>query len=380
MEKGWKQFSFLIVGYFVFSMFRLSLGVALPSIMIDVKIDEVMAGWLYSSQIWLIAILVTPFGVLADRVGRKRLLIIGYLLSSLNIVLFSLSADYFGLLITLIFVGISAALLIPSYYSLVGEGIKGKRGLSVGLANSAFHIGGFMGSVLVGILISVYGWRSAYLSLGLLLLLATLVQYKYVKDGGLENSRNSKLMNLNLFKNTKIIISAMISLFGSIGFLAINAWLPTFLISNGFDIVDAGLILGSLMLMGAISAPTIGIISDKIGRRNVMLLINLTSALLALSLFSIKQLSWIPIAYSLALGFLIAPYWNLSIAIAQESVEKGYETSATGIVQTFGYLGNAIGPAAAGILIASHGLNLGLIYITIIPFLICSLLSLKIGK
>lgn len=368
----------LLLSYLISSMFRLSFGVTLPSIMEEFALDEAAAGWLYSIQLWLIAVLVTPFGVLCDRLGREKLHILGYFLFSISVALLGLSWDYKSILIALALAGISTALYIPPYYSIVGESLKEVRGLAIGLANSVFHVGGFAGSALVGAFVAMHRWRYAYLLIGFALFFLTAAQFLAVRGhaGRGEYSKNSSAFP-SLRKG--VLIPATLLLLGSVSFLAMGAWLPFFLINIG--VWDAGLILGFFFLLGTISSPIFGAISDKAGRRVAIFLINSISALVAFLLFTMQASGWLTIVYALALGFFMAPYWNLSLALAQELVEKDAVSSATGVALTFGFLGSALGPAISGTLISSFGLNSALLYVVVLPLLISNfLLVIKYSK
>lgn len=86
------------------------------------------------------------------------------------------------------------------------------------------------------------------------------------------------------------------------------------------------------------------------------------------------------VGYSLLFGLLLLPFWNLLITIAQESVAKEFTASVTGIVQTSGLIGSALGPIIAGGLISILGINQALIYSITIPTFVYGILALAILK
>ncbi|MEM2321192.1 MAG: MFS transporter [Candidatus Bathyarchaeia archaeon] len=110
----------LFLGYFSFAMFRLSLGAAIPSIILEMNIDEFRAGLLYSIPLWSTAALLTPAGWLADQFGRKKILLVGYLLLAIRVLSFSYSPNYLFSVISLLISGVGSGMIVPSYYSLMG--------------------------------------------------------------------------------------------------------------------------------------------------------------------------------------------------------------------------------------------------------------------
>lgn len=111
---------FLILGYVSCCMFGVSLGVALPEIMIEFSINETQGGWLYSASLWSTAVLLVPSGYLADRFGQKRLLLWGYLLAIIGVAGFAFSQSYLGCLSALLTAGAGVGLVVPPYYAMVG--------------------------------------------------------------------------------------------------------------------------------------------------------------------------------------------------------------------------------------------------------------------
>ena len=103
----------LLLGYITFSMFRLSLGVALPDIMAELSINELWAGVLYSAPLWSTATLLTPAGYLADRFERRNVLLFGYLLLGLGMAGLTFSFNYTNTLAFLVLAGCGAGILVP---------------------------------------------------------------------------------------------------------------------------------------------------------------------------------------------------------------------------------------------------------------------------
>lgn len=362
----------LFLGYVSSAMFGLSLGVALPQFMVEFSINVTQAGWLYSAPLWSLAILLTPSGYFADRFGRKRVLLLGYLLLFIGATATGFSRSYWECLAALATGGAGLGLLVPPYYAMVGEALKRARGLAVGLAAGIYNLGGSVGSVLLGIFVSQQHWRFAYYAMGALIFLMMVALSVRLRPPPTQTESRTPLNVRSSFKSVikqRNILVSSISLFvASFSFYAAAAWLPTFLLSFvGVDAAGVGAIFGSFMLVGLVASPTFGALSDRIGRRWMVCLSGIASAAVSIAMLTTKYSFWPSVAYSIMLGFLLVPAWSLLITMGQESVREEFVTSVTGLIQTLGLVGSAVGPIIAGSLIAALGINQGLICSITLP-------------
>jgi MFS family permease len=371
----------LFLGYVSSSMFGLSLGVALPEIMVDFSINVTQAGWLYSAPLWSVAILMTPSGYLADRFGRKRMLLLGYLLLSIGVIATGFSRGYVECLAALVVAGAGLGLLVPPYYAMVGEALGRARGLAIGLAASIYNLGGSVGSILVGFFVYQHEWRLAYYIMGAAVFLMMVALFVRLRPQPRQTESSARLDVRSSFKNVmkqrNVFISSISILIASVGYYAAAAWLPTFLLSSVFvDAAGVGLVFASFMFVGVIGMPTVGALSDRITRRLTVFLTGIASAAVSVSMFTTQNSFWSFLAYSVALGFLLVPAWNLLITIGQESAREEFVTSVTGLVQTFALVGSAVGPIITGSLIPTLGIDQALLCSIALPAGIYGLLAL----
>jgi MFS family permease len=371
----------LFLGYVSSSMFGLSLGVALPEIMVDFSINVTQAGWLYSAPLWSVAILLTPSGYLADRFGRKRVLVLGYLLLTIGATATGFSRGYFECLAALVVAGAGLGLLVPPYYAMVGEALKRARGLAIGLAAGIYNLGGSLGSILLGVFVSRHEWRFAYQIIGALVFLMMVALFVRLRAPRRQTESSAGLNVRSSFKSTmkqrNVFISSITLFIASFSFYGAAAWLPTFLLSFvGADAAGVGVIFGSFMLIGLVASPALGALSDRIRRRWVVCISGIASAAVSVPMLTTQYSFWPSVAYSLILGFLLVPAWNLLITMGQESVREEFVTSVTGLVQTFGLVGSAVGPIIAGSLILTLGINQALLCSITLPAVIYGVLAL----
>jgi len=369
----------LFVGYVCFSMFGGTLGVALPELMLEFSISETQAGWLYSASLLPTAILLIPSGYFADRVGRKTLLLWGYLLLTIGVTTMSFSRAYLECLAALVAAGAGAGLLISPYYTMVGEALTRARGLAIGFAAGAYNLGASIGSILIGFYASQQLWRFAYYDMAIIIFLVMVVQYVRVRPLPTRTKSDAGYLLIAMMKERNLLISSILSLLGNIGFSAASAWLPTFFVSfAGLDTASAGLVFGLFLLIGLVAQPASGALSDRIRRSRVACMCGISSAVLSVPMLMTRYSFWASIGYSLLFGLLLFPFWNLLITIAQESVREEFRGSVTGIIFTIGLVGSALGPIIAGSLMAVAGINRALVCSITLPILAYGVLALAV--
>lgn len=367
----------LFLSYLSFSMFRLSIGMALPSIISEMKISEFQAGILYSINLLSSAILLTPSGLMADRIGRKRVLILGYLLLAAGVLSFSSSPNYPLLVVSLTIAGVGSSMIIPSYYSLMGELLRNVRGFGVGLGLASYQIGGLMGSYLVGAFVALGNWRVPFIIMGVLEIIALLVQIPLVHPPPSIEEKPTTFFSLLKMRN--ILVSCTSIFLGSFGYFSTTAWLPSLLLSRSIGPIESSLILGLFFIGGAMSPPAFGRISERIGRKKTTFYISIAAAVVAAVALLISH-PLISAICVVLLGIFISPHRSLLVTIVQEAVPEKNISAATGLTQTLGLFGGAVGPVISGALIPPLTIDYALFYSIVLPNVLCGLITLLIRE
>jgi len=134
-----------------------------PSIIVDLALTSAEVQWVQESYILVFASLLLVFGSIADRIGRKRLLIIGIVIFTLASVWAGLTDTASQMILARIIQGIGGAMVLPTTLSLVNANFQGKeRGIAFAVWGAT--IGGMVaiGPVLGGWLATDFDWRWAF--------------------------------------------------------------------------------------------------------------------------------------------------------------------------------------------------------------------------
>jgi EmrB/QacA subfamily drug resistance transporter len=163
-------------------------NVAIPSIVDELAITSTQVQWVQESYTLVFAALLLVFGTLADRFGRRRMLLLGVAIFALSSVL-AAAAQNGDLLIGLrVLQGVGGAMILPSTLSIINATFRG-RDRAIAFAVWGSTIGGMaaVGPVLGGWLTTYFSWRWAFginLPLGVVIVIGVLLFVRESREAG----------------------------------------------------------------------------------------------------------------------------------------------------------------------------------------------------
>ena len=264
----------------------------LPFIRDSFALSYAQAGFLVSAFSLSVGFSNAPIGVLADRVGARRVVAVGLVLTGLMSASLALAGAYWQLLVLLVLMGIIAGSYHAPSAALITRAFPASvRGMVMGLHITGGHLSFFAAPLVAALLISQTGtWYTPYvwfafapiLTGALIWRLAPAVHQRTA--GGTDRFAVFR-ETWNVVRMVGPLVSA--SILFQIVYAALFAFLTLYLVdARGFPGPLAAALFGVPMLVGMLGAPLGGYISDYFGRRAVILigLGGLGPALLALAL------------------------------------------------------------------------------------------------
>ena len=154
-------------------------NVAVPSIVEDLGISSTQVQWVQEAYTLVFASLLLLFGSLADKFGRRRMMLIGIVIFTAASVLAGLAPTGDLLILARLVQGVGGAMVLPTTLSLINATFRGReRGIAFAVWGST--IGGMVavGPLLGGWLTTAFSWRWAFginVPLGIIIFIGVLL-------------------------------------------------------------------------------------------------------------------------------------------------------------------------------------------------------------
>jgi AAHS family benzoate transporter-like MFS transporter len=353
------------------SMMVATLGIALPEIRQTFTLSEVAAGSLFSVMMMIAALTSAVAGRLADKIGRKRVLITGLSLLASGFGLAGATSHPMLFFLFLAVTGIGYGFTPPSLYAIMSDLLPHRRGLGASLVSVTYGTGGAVGAVLASRVTAAFGWRAAFITVAVIAAADMLLQFFWIRDGHATRGA-ARSGSFRDALSLSILILALAEFLGGSVFWASAAWTPTLLrTAKRLSLADAGWIMSVLSVANVFGSFCLGNLSDRFGRKRVVALSAFPSAVAAFVLFY-----WLQTPLALAIGIAIfgvikASVPALVVALAQEASPPGNAGSAAGIIMSLHYFAGVVAPLIAAQIIAATGdIVMAMIFTTSVPLLL----------
>jgi MFS family permease len=342
------------------------------------SLNAVQSGVLLSASLVGMACGSLGAASLADRHGRRPLLLLSLALSGMSMLLSCWSQNYTTLLLLRALTGLGVGAILVGANVLTYEYASDRRrGLAVALQSAAFALGATLGGLLARVLDEGAGWRHVFLAGGGITLLAALAGRRWLHESeaflALVAQGPAQLAQRTLPARMRLLFAPeqwlqTVSLAATFFLLMfsyyfVTSWTPSLLISNGFsseDGVGAGMLLNAGGMLGAV---LVGIATRRFGSRQLLVgLLVVNAVLMTLMMPATHSL-----APALAAGFGTGLLLNGAIAalytLAPRTFATASRASGVGLVLAIGRLGGILSPSVAGLLLEArwtpqHLLNL----------------------
>lgn len=141
------------------------LYLAMPALAADLRPTSTQALWIMDAYGFMIAGFLITMGTLGDRIGRRRLLLIGAVAFALASLLAAYSTSANMLIAARAILGIAGATLMPSTLALISNMFLDarERALAIGIWATMFALGMAAGPLIGGLLLERFWWGSAFL-------------------------------------------------------------------------------------------------------------------------------------------------------------------------------------------------------------------------
>jgi DHA2 family multidrug resistance protein-like MFS transporter len=164
-RREWLGLAVLVLPCFLVSMDATVLNLAVPRIVADLRPGGAQLLWIVDGYVFLVAGSLLAMGALGDRVGRRRLLLVGVTLFCAGSLAAAFARTAGMLIVARLLMGLAGASLMPSTLALI-RGMfadRRQRTAALGVWSAGFSLGGLLAPVLGGVLLERFWWGSVFL-------------------------------------------------------------------------------------------------------------------------------------------------------------------------------------------------------------------------
>ena len=166
MRREWVGLGVIALPCMLYSMDLTVLNLAVPELTADLKPSAAQLLWIIDIYGFMVAGFLMTMGTLGDRIGRRKLLLIGAAAFGAASVLAAFSTSAEMLIATRAILGIAGATLAPSTLSLISNMFRDpqERTFAISMWISSFSVGAIIGPIAGGLLIQYFWWGSVFLA------------------------------------------------------------------------------------------------------------------------------------------------------------------------------------------------------------------------
>lgn len=346
---------------------RNALSFLMPFVLPDLRLSNTQVGMLASALSLTWACAAFGIGVVSDKTGsRKALLIVATLAFSVCSFLSGIATSFVALLMARLLMGAAEGGVMPISQALVAAEVQPeRRGLAMGVTQNfgSNLLGSFVAPVLLAAFATHAGWRHAFFLAGAPGIAAALLIWRYVREQpaaeGHPAVQREKLTLGAAFSERNVLICAALGVL-LVSYLVICwAFMPLYLTQiRNYDPQTAGWLMGSLGVSATIGAFLISGLSDRFGRRPLMIAMPLIGVILPIGALYYTGSVWL-LAAMFFVGWGVNGIFPLFMAtVPSESVDPKHQATVLGLCMGSGeVLGGVLSPSLAGVAADHVGLS-----------------------
>jgi MFS transporter, putative metabolite:H+ symporter len=349
------------------------------------QLSTVEMGWIGSVSSIGMAVGAILFGMMADRFGRKAILILTLLVFSIGSGISAFATGYGIFLVLRFIIGAGLGGELPVASTLVSESVPfEKRGRSVVLLESFWAAGWLLAAIISYFVMPIWGWRVAIFATGL----AGLYAF-YFREGIHESRAFKKVARPGLIKTLTTLwrppyVRSTLMLW-IVWFMVVFSyygmflWLPSVMVLKGFSLINS---FGYVLIMTLAQLPGYFVAAwliEKWGRKTVLSLFLLGTAGSALGFGMAASLPMLLTA-GMLLSFFNLGAWGALYAYSPEQYPTIVRSSGSGMAAGIGRIGGIVGPLLVGHLLGANWSVTGIFGIFTASILIAIIAIIFLGK
>jgi MFS family permease len=387
---AWRELWLITIGHALTHWYPATFYLLLPLIGNELGLSYSQIGLIITCQYIAAAVANIPGGMVVDTVGRKGLLMaVSLFWVGFPYLLIGFTHGYLMLLACVALVGFGNSIWHPTAIPTLGQRYPDRKGLVLSLHGMGGNVGDAIAPIVVGAALAVFTWREVVVMNVLPGLVVAALMFVFLGSMRLGSKKASTHESQTLaqywdglrqlFRNRALILLSTGSTFRSMTQSALLTFLPVYLARDmGYSPFVVGACLFALQAAGFAAAPVAGHLSDRMGRRSIVMGSMATTAVVLVAM-ALSGGSVLFVALVAVLGFFLYALRPVIQAWLLETTPKNMGGSSIGILFGAQALGAAAGPFLAGLVADRQGL-ISTFYFLAVTIVIANLFVVFIPK
>jgi MFS family permease len=366
---SYREMWLITLGHSLTHWYPATFYLLMPIIGKELGLSYSQIGLIMTCQYIAGAVANIPGGILVDTVGRKGVLMATSLFwVGFPYLLMGFAHSYLMLLGCVALVGFGNSLWHPTAIPTLARRFPARKGLVLSLHSMGGNVGDALAPLAVGALLSVLSWRQAVMinvAPGIVIALLIFVFLGTMQLGARKPDSRAGAQSLReyfsglpeLFRNRGLIVLVTSSAFRSMTQNALLTFLPVYLAYElGYSPFWVGACMFALQAAGFAAAPVAGHLSDRMGRKSVMMAsMAMTAVVLVFMALAGKSAAFV--FFVTILGFFLYAIRPVLQAWLLETTPKNMGGTSIGVLFGAQALGSSVGPLLGGMVADRYGLN-----------------------
>jgi DHA1 family multidrug resistance protein-like MFS transporter len=314
---------------------------------------EVLAGLIYSVQALTMAIASPFWGAVADRYGRKLMVVRAGCGGAVIILLMGFVQTAEQLVFLRAVQGLITGVIAASNALVAAVTPRERTGYAMGLLQLGLWCGVSTGPLIGGVLSDLIGFRATFAVTAIILFLSGLSVWIGVEEPFVRAERlQAGLLGFfrdwrRILRNRQLDFTLALRFLGAIGLSALDPVLPLFVLSLAAGVAgvatSTGLVVGAASAASIVTSVSLGRYGDRVGYARVVLPCGVGAAVFYLSHVIVGHLWQLLVLYGLA-GACVGGLLPSLAAMLAENSQPGDEGCVYGIDNSVSSAGRTVGP------------------------------------
>lgn len=346
---------------------RLVFPSVLPHLRADLGIDNATAGLLVTLLWTSYALMQFPSGLLADRVGERRVLVGSMAFGAGAVFVLWAVGGLGGAVVGMVLYGAGTGFFATPRVMVISEVYAGRVATALGVVFASGNVGNTVLPALAGVLAASLGWRAIFLAAAPLFVCAAVGLRLAVPDTSPGSARGRDADGGGgvaaaageLRRRPVQFATAVLILFG-FAYQGLVGFLPTYLVdAKGIASETASLLFGGFFASGLVAQLASGTLADAYGRKRMLVA---TLAVTVVTLAALTVATSLPALAALAclLGVQLG-FWPVVNAYAYDALSGDARGGGFGFIRTVYLCLGAAGPLVVGTVFDANRYDAGML-------------------